>query len=87
MPTIVVPPSSFLCVCLLERLQGNNLPGAASCCFLHFVAVLGGWVGGGQQQDAMGEKQSGGSAAAALGQDPHAGQGQVGSGLCWVKLL
>lgn len=85
MPTSVVRPSSFLCARLLEGLQGNYLPGAGSCCFLRFVAV---WVGGDSSSHAMGEKQPGGSAAAAsLQQIPHAGQGQVGSGHCWVKLF
>lgn len=37
-------------------------------------------LGGGQQQDAVGEKWLGDPAAAALRQNHEAGQGQVGSG-------
>lgn len=64
----------------------KQLAGGRQLLFPAFCGCFG-WVGGGRQQDAMGEKRSSGSAAAALGQDPHTGQGQVGSVLCWVKLL
>lgn len=87
MPTNVVPPSSLLCARPLERLHGTHLPGPSSCCFLPSVAVVG---GGGDTSSghARGEKQPGGSAAAAaLGQTPHAGQGQVGAGRCRPKLF